>query len=216
MATKKPKYNPEDVERWVTVKGARIPIMKDGSFGVGEDAHKAAYEKSVHSQYYIDVDAKAEQKLNKEAERLGNQIVDEDMGARSQAKLINETADKLQLNEWNRNVFHQNIIDYVHYKNGDISKADYEEKQRLKSKFDDGNNNWEKVADAGIAKQHSRNARYDTSRANPLQPRIERKAGLVFAVSKEGNVLKTWREEEFTERKYANYLKRLNNANPNK
>lgn len=31
----KPKYNPDDVERWVTVRGARIPIMKDGSFGVG-------------------------------------------------------------------------------------------------------------------------------------------------------------------------------------
>ena len=30
------KFNPDDVERWVTVKGARIPIMKDGSFGVGE------------------------------------------------------------------------------------------------------------------------------------------------------------------------------------
>lgn len=34
MANKK-KYNPDDVERWVTVRGARIPIMKDGSFGVG-------------------------------------------------------------------------------------------------------------------------------------------------------------------------------------
>lgn len=33
---KKPKYNPEDVERWVTVRGARIPILKDGSFGIGE------------------------------------------------------------------------------------------------------------------------------------------------------------------------------------
>lgn len=31
----KPKYNPDDVERWVTVRGARIPIMKDGTFGVG-------------------------------------------------------------------------------------------------------------------------------------------------------------------------------------
>lgn len=31
----KPKYNPDDVERWVTVRGARIPIMKDGSFGIG-------------------------------------------------------------------------------------------------------------------------------------------------------------------------------------
>lgn len=42
MATKKPKYNPDDVERWVTVRGARIPIMKDGSFGVGvkEDESK--------------------------------------------------------------------------------------------------------------------------------------------------------------------------------
>lgn len=48
MASKKPKYNPEDVERWVTVRGARIPIMKDGSFGVGvkDDDHSTEIVKT--------------------------------------------------------------------------------------------------------------------------------------------------------------------------
>lgn len=62
----------------------------------------------------------------------------------------------------------------------------------------------------------SKNAKYDTSRSNSLSPRIERKAGLVFAVSKDGNVLKTWKESEYTERKYQNYLKQLDKNNPNK
>lgn len=62
----------------------------------------------------------------------------------------------------------------------------------------------------------SKNSRYDTSRSNSLSPRIERKAGLVFAVSKDGNVLKTWKESEYTERKYQNYLKQLDKNNPNK
>lgn len=46
MAGKK-KYNPDDVERWVTVRGARIPIMKDGSFGVGEKEEKALKRESA-------------------------------------------------------------------------------------------------------------------------------------------------------------------------
>lgn len=33
----KPKYNPDDVERWVTVRGKRIPVLKDGTLGVGKD-----------------------------------------------------------------------------------------------------------------------------------------------------------------------------------
>ena len=51
MATKKPKYNPDDVERWVTVRGARIPIMKDGTMGVGVEGknEKVKEEKKTTS-----------------------------------------------------------------------------------------------------------------------------------------------------------------------
>lgn len=70
---KKPKYNPEDVERWVTVRGARIPIMKDGSFGIGEKEeaalkkeHNALKTAKELSSMYDDKPAKKGVKPKKE------------------------------------------------------------------------------------------------------------------------------------------------------
>ena len=96
----KPKYNPDDVERWVTVRGARIPIMKDGSFGVGvkDDDHSteivktkegyklkvwepAAGKKIIYSEWDSDKKDYVDRvfKTKKDAE-IGKQSYDEAFG----------------------------------------------------------------------------------------------------------------------------------------
>ena len=112
MTSKKPKYNPDDVERWVTVKGARIPIMKDGTMGIGSLEGEGARQvkEKMKSEYYSDKLSNAQlKKAQQTADKLAKQIYDEDIGERTTQKMIRETADKLKLDAHDFDVFYSDV-----------------------------------------------------------------------------------------------------------
>ena len=174
----KKKYNPEDVERWVTVKGARIPIMKDGTFGVGEAlAGEGAKQvkQAMKSDYYSNKLSSAQlKKVNSTADTLAKQIYDEDMGERKQQELIKSTADKLKLEGHDYEVFYNGVKDKIMHLSDpsiddDIKPQDnwekYANKATTKQSKPTSKNEEDKKKTKTVSKTVSKNARYDTSRA---------------------------------------------------